>query len=350
MAEVPVNIDGITEGQTLVWDADAGIFVAGPRAAASSIKVGATLAALGSGAADGDPAVVRIGAWPDTHEELMYWDASQGKWVGEERVVIAQQDSWAMDLTNRSGAQLLDWSAIDSAVPFGKAYALLTVAADLSAAAFDPGGAGGTITVDDTSSPHSHPFAEAGAADGAYLQVRDNYLTFAGKTGTTLTGCHVVQGSRGVIPVGEYAYQGYPGGWGFVSTPIPYAVDMWTAGFRLQERLSSLCNSGPADVNLLAAPYWTQYDAGDGVSQSLGVPPAGGLGASASLRSPDGSGLAVGNPGERDFYMTVNGWTAWPLAAPTKRFLLPKMVGKMEAGPISSGEVLDTKLVVRWVG
>lgn len=345
MAQVPVDLTGITVGQTLTWDGTK--LIPGDRAQASLTKTGTTRAELGTGSADGDPAVLRIAG----HEELLYWDSGLGKWVGEQRPLITQQDSWAMDVGNRSGAAMIDWSPVDNAVPFGKSHALLTASVDLSAAAF--AGGTGVIVCDDLTSPHSFPFQAAGAA-GAYLQIRDNYITYTGRSGTQFNGCTVVQGSKGTIPAGEYAVQGYPGGWGVVATPVPYASAMWAAGFQLQERLTSMMNSGPGDVKIHIAPYWYEYDPGDG-TQPPALPMTGGLGVSASLASLTGSGVTVGSTGERAFKLTVptvgDGWTDWPLAAPSKQTLVPRLVAKMDAaGLVSSGELLDTMLVTRWVG
>ena len=285
------------------------------------------------------------------HEEHLTWNSTVDKWVGEEHVLITQGDSWAMDLGNRAGAQLLDWSPVDNAVPYGKAYALIEGPLDLSAGNFNPGTATGVITVDDTTSPHSIPFNDSSAVNGNYLVIRDNYLTYTGKTATTFTGCAVVEGSRGTIPDNEFITQGFPGGWGMVATPLLFADGLWDAGLRPQERLSSLMNSAPGEALLTVAPYWYQYDNGDG-TQPMGmgtdVPPTGGMGVSASLVSLAGSGGAVG-AAERSFAMTVNDWSDWPLAAFSKSFAYPRLVGKMAAGAQYSGSILDAKYVVRWV-
>jgi hypothetical protein len=313
--------------------------------AGGAMKIGATIAAIGNGSTDGEPAILRVGTWPNITDLPLKWDAANSRWVSEEFVLITQQDSWAMDLGNRKGTDLVQWSAVENAVPFGKAFSLLTAATDLSAAAFS--GGTGVVNVEDTTSPHSFPFAGAGGSGGAgFLQIRDNFISYTGKTGTTFTGCTLLQGSGGVIPIGEYATQGYPGGWGLVVDVLNNVDLLWAAGMHIQERLNSLMNHGPGNKVMQIAPYWMQYDPGDGTSALMTIPPSGGIGVGAALASTQGE--AVGWNQERTFYLTPNEFSDWALPAPTKRFLVPRLVGKMAAGAVSSGEILDTKLAVRW--
>lgn len=340
MPQVPVDLAGIAVGKTLIWDGTK--LVPGNRVAGSAPRTAGSIAGLGPGAFDGEQAIVRVGVYPNVHEEPVFWSLAQTRWIGEEHVLVTQGDTWAMDLGNRSGAQLLDWSAVDNPVPFGKSFASLTAAPDLSSAAF--AGGTGVLTVDDTTSPHSAPFTDSSDA-ASYLRIRDNYLTHTGRTGTTLTGCTLVQGTGGVIPAGEYVAQGWTGGWGFSAVSLAFAAELVAAGLGLQERLMALMNSSPLDHKLTIAPYWFQYDPGDGTAPPT-IPPTGGLGVSAGLTSLDGTGDTGG--AERAFTLTVNDWTDWPLADPTKHFLIPRIVGKMAAGSEMSGECLDTRLAVRW--
>jgi hypothetical protein len=308
--------------------------------------VASTLAGLNAGLpVDGQPGLIRLGTWPNPSWEFRY-NSAIAKWVSEPMVTVIQADAWAMDLGNRTGTQLLDWSEINNAVPFGKSAAFLVGSHDLSATNFNPGTATGVITVDSTVSTHSFPF-QASSAASPYLQIRDNFLSYTAKTGTTFTGCAVVQGARGTIPTDVDVVQGYVGGYGYVSTPVDYASAMYAAGFTLQERLESLMNSAVGEAKITQAPYWFQFNAGDG-TQPKAIPPTGGMGVSASVISPSSSGGIQG--GERSFYVVRNGWSDWPLAAPTKEFLMPMMVGKMEAGATLTGSTLDTKLSMRWVG
>jgi hypothetical protein len=307
-------------------------------------KIGHTVGQLGDGTTDGEPAILIVGAWPNITYLPLKWNAANSRWVSEEFVLITQQDTWAMDLTNRTQAQLENWSEVTSAVPFGKSYALIDGPLDLGAAAF--AGGTGVITVNDTSSPHSFPFGNQGGSGAPFLQIRDNFISYTGKTGTTFTGCKLEQGSGGVIPDNEYAVQGYPGGYGLVVDSLNNVDLLYAAGMHIQERLNSLMNSGPGANKLTIAPYWYQYNPGDATIPPT-MPPSGGIGVSAGLQST--AGEALGWTQERPFFLTFNEFSDWPLAAPTKRFLVPKLVGKMQAGAVSSGEILDTTLVVRWV-
>ena len=315
---------------------------------------------------DGDLAIIRVGTWPDLYDEWLFWNADIDKWVGEEKIIVNQGDTWAMDLSNRTGSQLLDWSYVDNAVPFGKAHAIIDGPLDLDDGDFDTGTATGVITVDDTDSPHSFPFTDSGGTGtnpseaNTYAVIRDNQITYTGKTSTTLTGCAVASGSRGSIPDGEYVTQGYPGGWGFSATYLIFADTLFAAGMQLQERLASLMNGSAAyaaaspsavtEKTLTIAPYWNEYDEGDGSLWSWppdNIPPSGGLGTSAELDSLPSTGGALAS--ERGFYVTTNEWTDWPLATPTKKFLIPRIVGKMQTGAQWSGSILDTRLGVRWI-
>ena len=107
-------------------------------------------------------------------------------------------------------AQLSDWSYVDSAVPFGKAHAIIDGPLDLSASTSTPALRPGRSPSTTPTSPHSFPFTDSGGTGtnpdeaNTYAVIRDNYITYTGKTSTTLTGCAVVQGTRGSIPDGEY--------------------------------------------------------------------------------------------------------------------------------------------------
>ena len=62
---------------------------------ASPPKVETTLAALGSGDFDGQQGLVRLGTYPDVHEEEFVWNDTDGLWVGaKEYVVINTRDTW----------------------------------------------------------------------------------------------------------------------------------------------------------------------------------------------------------------------------------------------------------------
>ena len=44
----------------------------------------------------------------------------------------------------------------------------------------------------------------------------------------------------------------------------------------------------------------------------------------------------------------VLGFVLWPLAAFSKRYAYPKLVGKMASGATATGSILDAKYTVRW--
>ena len=355
MAEYSVDLTGLQPGDTIVCatTSPAVTFEVGP-ALVQAIAIdypSQDVSDLPATPAGGTKATVYVGTAPNRHQETLRYNATLAKWISEaEPIIMTQQDSWAMDLGNRSGAQMLDWSPVDNPVPYGKAFTTLNGSVDLSNANFNNDGSpAGTITVVDTTNADSHgsgPFASTSA--GAYLKIRDNFITYTGKTSTTFTGCAVVQGARGTIPTGEWVSQGYSGGWGFNTTSIPFADDMYAAGLELEINFITMMNSGPNEKNMTLGVYWEQFDPGDGVIQ-LTIPPSGGLGVFPQLVSVDGSGGA--NSSERSFYLTepTTEWQLWSLTAPTKKFLIPRVIGKMESGVESTGQCLDTKVAYRWV-
>lgn len=318
------------------------------RKVASSV---AALNALFTGAKpDGTLGAIKVGAWPNEHMELLEWDATAAKWIGEQQEIITQGDVWAMDLRDKSGVQLVAYAPCIEAVPFGSAMAILNGAHNLAAAAFNPGTATGVITVDSlTTAGHGIPFLPAGN-----IRIRDNIIVYAALAGDTqFTGCKVMAGSRENIPDNLVVSQGHPGGFGFVVSPIVFAGELYAAGLRLQEKMFSHMNGstegGGGTKALSLAPYWYQYNDGDGAPGTFAAPPAGGLGTSTPLVGTTEAG-GVDNNGERNFFMHENDWSDFPAFVLTKRYLVPKMYGKMTAGAIDTGECLDTVLRTRWVG
>jgi hypothetical protein len=355
MATYEVDLTGIQPGDTIVCATvtPAITFEVGPPLVQSIAINYPTQDAgdLPASPADGSKVTVRVGTAPNRHQETLRWNNTLAKWIGEvETIIMAQGDSWAMDLGDRSGSEMLDWSPINNPVPYGKAFTTLDGSVDLSNAAFNNDGTPtGVITVADTTNADAHgsgPFASS--SDGAYLRIRDNFITYTGKTSTTFTGCAVVQGSRGTIPDEEWVAQGYSGGWGFNTTSIPFADLMYAAGLELEVQIVSMMNSGPGEHKFTIGAYWEEYDPGDGTLPPA-LPLTGGLGVFPQLQSLDDTGGP--NVSERSFYLTepAEEWARWSLAAPSKRILVPRMVGKMASGATSTGQCLDTKLAYRWV-
>ena len=312
---------------------------------AEPARVGSTVAELNAAGvpSDGQLGILRLGTWPNQHEEYLRWVAgSPGRWVSEERIIVTQNDSWAMDLGNRSAADLVQFTRIMQAIPYGKAYAQVVGAQNVSGFA-----GAGVLTVNDTRDGTTAGFGKSlGFQNSGTLLVRDNIITYTGRTNTTFTGCNKVAGTGGVIPATVDVLQGYTGGYGFVIAPVPWAEELWAAGLRLQEKALCLMNDAPGATHQLeVAPYWREFDNGDG--NTLSDYAVGGLGMSAVLRQAVAADGGNKN-NERMFHWTENGWTDWTEGVPSKRYLTPTIMGKMDAGAIDTGEVLDYRLAVRW--
>lgn len=307
-------------------------------------------AAVPAPRANGTPGAIQVGTWPNSHRELLEWDSAAnggaGGWIGTPIDVITQSDTWAMDLRDKSGAELVDWAPILEAVPYGGPMAILDGAHDLSSAAFT--GGTGVVTCESVQPPAGHAERTFDSPNGR-IRIRDNYITYTNVTALTFTGCTTVGGSGGTVPDGLIVSQGRPGGFGLVTATIPFAGDLWGAGLRLQEWLLSHMNASPEAGNpkLTIAPYWFELDDADGFP-ALAAPPVGGIGLSTQLQGPASSGGGI--YGERNFYLVDTDWQTWPLPMITKRHLVPKLYGKMEAGAKETGQLLDTVLRLRWVG
>jgi hypothetical protein len=323
--------------------------------ALSARTIASSLSALNAAFAvkpNGALGAIKVGTWPNEHFELLEWDSTArsgaGAWIGEQAEVVTQSDTWAMDLRDKTGAQLTAYAPITEAVPYGGPMAILSGSHDLSAAAFT--GGTGVVSV---GAKAGHAIDFAGAPDT--LRIRDNYISYTGISGAqtspfTFTGCTRTSGSGGTVPSGVIVSQGRPGGFGFVVSPVPFAGELWAAGLRLQEKLFAHLNASAEIVEgkqLTIAPYWYNFNAGDG-SIAATAPPSGGLAFGNALTGPvTPGGLVVG---ERQFYLTENDWADAPLTSVTKRYLIPQMCGKMAASAIGTGQVLDAVLRTRWIG
>lgn len=309
-------------------------------------KVGSSRAAIGSGSADGDLAICRLGTWPNVHEELLVWNAAQLKWVGEEKVVLTQNDRWSLDLGDYPESLLAaqTWAWFKNPNPNANAaFVLLNGSHNFSGAAF--AGGTGVVSVKTSANFDTTPFAAAGV-----LRIRDNKISYTGKTANSFTGCTLIFGSGSVCTDNSDVVQGGDGGFGVVASPVAWAKEMKDAGFWLQERLVALMNASPQSspgVQMDCAAYWVQYDNGDGYVAPTN-PPTGGLGLSAALTST--TAIGTNKPGERPFAWVENPWTDMPAFTVTKRYMQPRLYGKMHAGATDTGQVLDALLRVRWVG
>jgi hypothetical protein len=301
---------------------------------------------LTAGTTDGELAEVRIGAWPNQHVERFVWDATNSKWIGQAKTVLTQDDTHGMNLDHKALADLRDWSRVTAPLPYDRLFNITTGTQTANAA---------TINVASTTSYRGGAFPTSGQ-----LRILDNIIAYTGTTGTTFTGCSLVvtgkAGAGGTIPVGTNVLgQGASiGGYGLVTAPVIEVATMWTAGFRLQEHLTSfLCGAAgsPSPVMQLA-PYWWQYDSTDGrINPDLTVPPTGSVGRGVTIAS-DAS--VVNNPKtagpERAFKWTESGWLDWSAGTPTKKYLQPVLFAKMvDVTATDTGECCDTALRVRWV-
>ena len=296
---------------------------------------GSTLADLGDGTFDGQLGVIRIGTWPNQHQEVLTWDDTNSRWVGEQMTVITQSDTWSLDLLDK--VDLTAWGWIVNPNPNSTGVtSQLNGAQNLNSGAF--GGGTGVLTLVDTTD-----FASSGA-----VICRGNRINYTGKSGATLTGCTTVNvGLTGNVPSGASVTQGDSGGWGMIPSPIPFAGEMFAAGFTLQEKMVGFFCGSLDSKALTIAPYWYEFDSGDG-SIDPESPPSGGLGFSASLVGTTTPGGTIGH--ERQFKWAENSWADWaPGGTPTKRFLVPRLFGQMASGATDSGQVVDATLRVRWV-
>jgi hypothetical protein len=324
-------------------------------------RVGASVTELNAPGVPEDGALgeIRLGAWPNRHSLPLIYDASISKWASEEITVIRQLDPMTMDLGNRSGSELLTWTKIDNEAPYARSFTQTTAQIDLSSAAF--AGGTGTIPVHDTASDHSSNPFQPGT-----VWIRDNAISVGSVTPGvpgSLNNCTLVQGSGGIIPATVDVVQDYTGGYGLEPLVVKWAAEMYAAGFQIYEFLSSLMNPAPDGKRLSIAPYWRQFNDGDGATAPRGTYLAtGGLGLGNQIIS--GTNPGGDKASERSFFYTTAavastatvggsvgaaGWQPSPIV-PTKRYIIPQLYGKMEAGAIDTGEVLDTKLSVKWVG
>lgn len=307
--------------------------------------VATTAAGLGAGSADGAIGIIRLGTWPDVHEEFFTWRASDSKWVGEEKVVLTQNDRWSLDLGNYAESALTAWNWFSNPNPnSSNSYVRLNGSHNFGSAAF--AGGTGVITVKTQTGFDTSTFTATGT-----VRCRDNRVTYTGKTATTFTGCTLSFGGGSTATDNADVVQDAVGGFGTTSSPIMFVGAMFTAGFNLQERMVALMNASPQTgaspgIKMEAAPYWVQYNNGDG-SVAITNPPTAGVGLGALLVSTTDIGVA--KPAERPFSWVENGWTDFAAGTVTKRYLVPRLYGRMQSGATDTGQILDCTLRVRWI-
>ena len=297
---------------------------------------------------DGDIGMIRLGSWPNVNEEYFTFNQAVDMWVGEVKLVLGQLDRWSMNLGDKPQSALTNWNYFSNPNPNGSdAFILLNGSHDFNAAAFSSGTGTVSVQTGGAFGLSTNPFSSNGT-----LHIANNRITYGAKTSNSFTSCMRTfpsgAGAGSVCAHNTDVIQGPQGGWGTLATPIPFAKEMSDAGFALQERMAAFMNPSPETVRkvLEIAPYWVCYDDGDG-SNAPTDPPVGGIGFSASLFSGT---TTVDKPQERPFYMQANNWSNFPALTITKRYMQPRLYGRMASGALDSGQVLDTKLHVRWVG
>lgn len=318
-------------------------------------RIGASLIDLNAAGTPGDGQVglVRIGE----HEEEFVFNATLGKWVGKEYASLTTTDSWALDFSRAPLAAFRNaWCKFSGGVgwevrgPQTKLRSAVTLPA-------------ATINIAD---PVNGSLDTAGQ-----VLIRDQLVTYTGVSGASgamqLTGCSGGSGtfpadSTPVIPFASTQGGGDPGGWGTTVTPLDHVGELWAAGFRLQERANAWINGSVDLVSMSVAPFYLNYNLGEDMGAAAAYPSAnnapvaGMLGPGLTLTGPAydmGGFSAPGNHdrrSERGFEMRSAEWTNWAASAPTKRFLVPVLYGKMNSAAANdNGEVYGWTHRLRWV-
>jgi hypothetical protein len=316
--------------------------------ASSDTRVGTTLAELNAGGAPRDGCLGILRPDPASgHDEFLTWNgAPANRWEGMQKLVATQADTWAMDLGNRSQSQLVNWSRFTQAIPYGKAYTVLTSALNTSSL-----GGGGTVNVAETrpADGNTLPGESKGFDNAGRFIIGDNLFQYTGRTNQTFTGVTWISGSGGLLPVNVDVFWGFPGGIGIHCSPIAYVAEMMAMGFTLEEQLICQLNDEPGNAHKLnVAMYWREFENGVGSTQSDFA--VGGIGMSTVLHSAvaDDGGAKLN---EREFHWTMTDeWVPWHAGVPTMRYMIPSVGGFMDSGATDTGELLDFNGWVRWVG
>lgn len=330
-------------------------------------KLATSLAGLSAGSYDGHVGIVRIGTYPDQHEEQFVWNATTAKWVGSrEYVVLSALDAWAMDFS-RSPLSLVrnKWARPSG----GVGWQIV--------------GPRAQITSDVTLPQATIPFNAGNDGFGNFdpsgqILLRDALVTYtsitysAGLTVGTFNGCTNAGINDGrffdaqhtpIIPFSANA-GGDEGGWGTASITLDRVGDLWAAGFRLEERLDGNFNGTTDEKAVQFAPFYLNTDLGQDLGSATEYP--------SMFKSADqisnliGPGVTVTGPAydlggytqpgshnareERGFERRTTAWTPWAASAPTKRFLTPLIYAKHAIDTKSTGETYSLNLMLRWTG
>lgn len=349
---------GIFNGAVPVWNAGTGSFVVGPAAAAPKVIYlanGDTLADLGNGDVDGQIGIVRIGEEPDDAEIRMRWRQASLKWIGAEMEMASINDAWAIDGINQQPADFQNkWYRPIHGVGWYRNGVSAVLETNYTASA--------------TSIVASHLKGGTFPSEGllmirgwtpAYTGITDNMdgtFTFTGVTGgpsVNLTADYVP-----IIPY-DSEFGGDPGGWGVTTRIIDHAAELWTAGFRLQERVPLFYANGSQDNQAMDATlWWFNHDPNDDVftTPSPFDEPTGALGKSITVVGPaeslsdfDGDGVRNDERGFRTI-TAYQSWVTWTAGTPTKRYLKPYLYHRMPLGALDTGEMYNLHWSLRWTG
>jgi hypothetical protein len=278
-------------------------------------------------------AVIRLGVYPDLFEEEFAWDLASGRWIGTvEHIMISQTDAWAMDLSNRSIANIRspNWSRFYAPIVFSRP----TSNALRSAI---------TLPVGDGIIPL---ISVTGFTTSGQIKIREQTVTYTGKSGNDLIGA---TGGVGTFPANATpVWQGENGGWGTEVVMMDHVSDLWTAGFRLEEQVNCWINGSYDHKAMTIAPWYFNHNTGENIT----IPPAigsGGLGRGVNIVGP-ADDFVDGRATERAFEWRASSWTTWSATAPSKRFLYAGLYGQMPNDANDNGEVYGYTLRHRWIG
>lgn len=332
-------------------------------------KLATDLVDLGPGLYDGHVGIVRIGTWPDMHEEQFVWSAEatpEPMWIGaREYVVLSALDAWAMDFARQPMSLLRNkWARPNGGVGWQVVG--------------QRGYADEAVTLPDTDIHVISAPGEAAWPSAGQFLLRDVLITYTGFTldgagpNGTFTGCSNNSAFNGrtfdaghtpIIPYGAEA-AGDHGGWGTSVVQLDRVGELWAAGFRLEERLDGFFNGTTDLTSVDFAPFYLNTDANENLGAASNYPALSKsadtvpnlLGPGVTVTSPAYDMGGYTQPGthlpydERGFERRTSAWMPWAAAAPTKRFLTPLLYAKHATAAKNNGECYSVNLMMRWTG
>jgi hypothetical protein len=154
--------------------------------------------------------------------------------------------------------------------------------------------------------------------------------------------------STGWAYIGGNASGGTSGAIGWSTRAIRHALDLYTAGLRLQLRLGGIIAGTSAPASYTVMPFWFQHNDGEVVVFSAdGSAAFGWLGA--PLVSPVSSQITFRDGTWQELLKnTLN--SVVTVNDILKQNIWPRLYGKLSAGGGAYGTVIDVNLEARWVG